>query len=166
MGNSKRRPKKLGGRMNIAELNINVGGRPSVGFSGDDSSVRALEARLGRRLPETYLQFIRSANGGHPEAGSFFLNASPDASVSVDWFYSLGDAGIDSLDKALDDWAQVLGPFMLPIGRDGGGSQFYISLDSPSGSVWYYSHEGSERTQLADSFDKFLQQLQVHQDFI
>ena len=166
MGNSKRRPKKLGGRMNIAELNINVGGRPSVGFSGDDSSVRALEARLGRRLPETYLQFIRSANGGHPEAGSFFLNASPDASVSVDWFYSLGDAGIYSLDKALDDWAQVLGPFMLPIGRDGGGSQFYISLDSPSGSVWYYSHEGAERTQLAESFDEFLQQLQVHPDFI
>ena len=166
MGNSKRRPKKLGGRMNIAELNINVGGRPSVGFSGDDSSVRALEARLGRRLPETYLQFIRSANGGHPEAGSFFLNASPDASVSVDWFYSLGDAGIDSLDKALDDWAQVLGPFMLPIGRDGGGSQFYISLDSPSGSVWYYSHEGSEPTQLAESFDEFLQQFQVHLDFI
>ncbi|AKS07109.1 SMI1/KNR4 family protein [Pseudomonas trivialis] len=152
--------------MNIAELNINVGGRPSVGFSGDESSVHALEARLGRRLPASYLQFIRSANGGHPEAGSFFLDASSDASVGVDWFYSLGGAAADSLEKALDDWAQVLGPFMLPLGRDGGGSQFYISLDSPSGSVWYYSHEGSERIQLADSFDEFLQQLQVHPDFI
>lgn len=37
------------------------------------------------------------------------MNASPDASVSVDWFYSLGDAGIDSLDKALDDWARSVG---------------------------------------------------------
>lgn len=152
--------------MNITELSINVGGRPSVGFSGDESSVRALEDRLGHKLPETYLQFIRSANGGHPEAGSFFMDALSNASVSVDWFYSLGGAGTDSLDKALDDWAQVLGPFMLPFGRDGGGNQFYISLDSPSGSVWYYSHEGSGRTRLADSFDEFLQQLQVHPDFI
>lgn len=151
--------------INIFKLNINIGGRPSEGFSSN-ASVQALEARLGSKLPAAYLQFIRSANGGHPEAGSFFLEASSDASVSVDWFYSLGHAGTDSLDKALEDWSQVLGPSVLPFGRDGGGNQFYISLVSPVGSVWYYSHEGAERIKLADSFDGFLDQLVVHPDFI
>lgn len=152
--------------MNIAELNINVGGRPSAGFRGDESCVQALEARLGHALSHSYLQFLRSANGGHPEAGSFFLDGSSDSSVSVDWFYGLGVEGIDGLEKALDDWSGVLGKFMLPIGRDGGGGQFYIALASPSGSVWYYSPEEARRIKLTDNLDDFLGQLVIHPDFI
>ncbi|NVZ52348.1 SMI1/KNR4 family protein [Pseudomonas sp. B6002] len=152
--------------MNIAELNINVGGHASLGFNGEESCVRAVEKRLGHSLPQSYLHLIRSANGGHPEVGTFFLDTSTDSSVSVDWFYPLGAGGAESLEKALEDWSEVLGSSMLPFGRDGGGNVFYISLASPSGAVWYYSHEGTERILLAESFEAFLQQLIVHPDFI
>lgn len=148
------------------DLNININGLPSKGFSGDSSLIARVEARVGHRLPDAYIDLLHTANGGHPEVGSFFLSAVTDHSVGIDWFYSLGDTGTNSVDKALNDWADLLGPSMLPFARDGGGNQFYIALASGDESVWYFSHDEKIRTRLADCFEVFISQLRVNPDFI
>ena len=153
---------------NIAELNINCGGKPVAGFTGSGATFEELERLAGDALPAAYVDFIRSADGGHPEVGCFRVpGGEPDNIVEVDWFYSVANPELESIRSALEGFGALLGPGALPIGRDGGGNQFYLLLSSQPPSVWLYLHdEGGKRIKLADCFEEFISGLISNPDFI
>ena len=154
--------------LDISRLNINVGGVPSHGFSGDIAAFAAIEDAVGAKLPESYAEFIRTADGGHPEVNCFRPYGVTDAEnfFDIDWFYSLQNPKIELLEDALLKWADILGPGNLPVGRDGGGNQIYLDLNEGS-SVWFYMHDASEsRLKISDSFSEFLHHLFPNPDFI
>ncbi|WP_226469881.1 SMI1/KNR4 family protein [Luteimonas panaciterrae] len=154
--------------MDISALNVNVGGRPVLGYKGDGSVIRELEALVGAPLPASYLDFIRSVDGGHPEVGCFPVPGGDSENlVEVDWFYSLETSGVEKLRFAIEKYCPTLGPQTLPIGRDGGGNQFYLLLNSEPPSVWIYLHdEGGKRVKLADTLEMFLFGLILNPDLI
>jgi hypothetical protein len=167
MGDSKWRAKKLGNHMNVERLNINVGGKRSPGFVGNDKDFEQIDALIGAQLPKDYIIFIKAADGGHPEVGSFFLDGDREHnSFSVDWFYTFSNPNVENIKTAISQWGKLLGRKMLPIARDGGGNQFYLNLTDVVPTVWIYLHDNNERIKLADSFVEFLSALTDNPDFI
>lgn len=154
--------------MNISRLNINVNGIKAPGFAGSDEAFQAVSARLGTSLPQEYMDFIREVDGGHPEIGSFYRQDDrKNIYGGVDWFYTFFNPDIESIHTALDAWGKRLGAHSLPIGRDGGGNQIYLDLDTHPASVWLYLHDEDEaRIRLADSLGDFLDGLTINPDFI
>jgi hypothetical protein len=154
--------------MDVRRLNINVNGTPSAGFVGSEAMFREVAARVGGSLPQDYIDFIREADGGHPEIGCFFSkgvgNGNP---FSIDWFYSFSNPDIENINSALDGWGEQVGANCLPIARDAGGNQFYLELTKENPAVWLYLHdESGARILLAESFEKFISALTVNPDFI
>lgn len=154
--------------MNLSELNINCGGKLVAGFTGNSVVFDELGRLVGGVLPVAYVEFIRGADGGHPEVGCFQVSSGNTENIfEVDWFYSVANPDLESIQSALEGFGAVLGPGALPIGRDGGGNQFYLLLSSQPPSVWLYLHdEGGKRIQLADSFEEFISGLASNPDFI
>lgn len=154
--------------MKIDRLNINHLGVSVPGFIGCGIVFDELEAIVGAAIPLEYIEFIRSADGGHPEASCFSVpNGDVGNIVEVDTFYSIANPDLESIKSALADYASILGPKTLPVGRDGGGNQFYILLDSLPSSVWLYVHdENGKRVKLAESFCDFISGLFLNPDFI
>jgi SMI1 / KNR4 family (SUKH-1) len=154
--------------MNLEKLNINVNGKPSLGFNGNDLVIKEIEALIGFALPKSYFDFINKADGGHPEVGTFYPKGSSlDNSFSVDWFYSLTNPNVENIKSAIKDWGDVLGKQTLPIGRDAGGNQIYLAVDKSGTSVWLLLHdENDTRVKLADSLEEFVSGLTINPDFI
>jgi hypothetical protein len=168
MGDTKWRTKKLGKCMNLKRININVNGIPASGFIGSDDIFNNVATRLGFPLPSKYIDFIREADGGHPEVGSFFYRAEGiENSFSIDWFYTFSNPIVENINTALDCWGKALGSMALPIARDAGGNQFYLNLIDLVPSVWLYLHdENGRRIKLADSLEEFFSVLTINPDFI
>jgi hypothetical protein len=153
--------------MNVERLNINVGGDRSPGFVGSDEDFENIGALIGAQLPNDYVDFIKAADGGHPEVGSFFLSSDrTDNSFTVDWFYTFSNPDVEDIKTAINRWRDILGRKMLPIGRDAGGNQFYLELTDVVPTVWIYIHDSKERIELAKGFDEFLSALTDNPDFI
>lgn len=154
--------------MNLERLNINVNGIPASGFVGSDDLFNNVAARVGVPLPKEYIDFIREADGGHPEIGSFFSQGEKTAnSFSIDWFYTFSNPDIENINTALDGWGKVLGSMLLPIARDAGGNQFCLRLSDAVPTVWVYLHdENGEKIKLADSLEEFIAALTINPDFI
>lgn len=153
--------------MNIARININVGGRQSPGFAGSASEFSELGRLVGGALPASYVELMRHADGGTPEIGSCHpegvLN---DELFDLDRFYALANPNVENVRDVHARWSSVLGNGMLPLGEDGGGNQVYIALlDSPP-AVWLYRHESGERLKLASSLEAFIEALVPNPDFI
>lgn len=152
--------------MNFEQLNLNINGNRVSGFEGDNEVFEKIGTRLNAKLPKDYTDFIRVADGGHPEAGTFFLDdGRADGSFTVDWFYTFSNSNIENIETALNRWGNVLGRLMLPIARDPGGNQFYLNLNDAVPSVWIYLHDSEKRIKLADNLTEFLSALTVHPDF-
>ncbi len=155
--------------MNVERLNINVNGTLSVGFDGDESLLLRLESIAGGKLPSDYITFLKQVNGGHPEVGSFYPlgNDRENNIFDVDWFYSVDNPNVKTLEDAFSAWGNIIGRSCLPIGRDGGDNQIYLSLDHTTSSVWLYLHdENCKKIKLADSFTQFIDGLIQNPDFI
>ena len=152
--------------MNIKRLNINIGGQPSIGFGGDKKKFNDLSLLIGSELPESYMEFICKADGGHPEMGYFRLqkNCAIDNSIDIDWFYSLANRNVEIVNDVYKNWVAVLGNKFLPLGRDGGGNQVYIELDSAS--VWLYLHKNEIKLKLSNSLEEFIDGLEENPDII
>ena len=152
----------------MIELNISVGGVQVPGFSGDPSLLRDLEELVGCRLPLDYIEFLMCADGGCPELNCIQVPGDdPENIFGVNSFYSLANPCVENIQSALNSYSHLLGPHNLPIGRDGGGNQFYLMLDADPQSVWVYLlDEGGVRVKLANSFGEFVSQLHVDPDYI
>lgn len=158
MGHSKWRPQKLGQAMDIERLNINVGGQRSQGFKGDGSEFAQISSLTKAALPPEYLNFILVADGGHPEIGCFRLPGDGDENLfDVDWFYSVGNSALERVQDVIPEWRSILGERTLPIGRDGGGNQVYLDMNSVPASVWLLLHDnGMMKIKVAENFDDFI----------
>ena len=155
--------------MNLERLNINVNGISSPEFSGDNSLFEELASLVGIEIPADYIQFISRADGGHPEIGCFKVIGDDNGEnlFDVDWFYSVGNPSVEKVKDVLSNWGGVLGRMNLPIGRDSGGNQIYLSLADETPSVWLYLHdEGEARLKISNSFSEFLDSLIMNPDFI
>jgi hypothetical protein len=74
--------------MDVKRLGMNFVGRPSLGYSGDFE----VDSIAWRKIPRDYIDFIRVADGGHPEVGSFSLPGTDERNVlDADVFYSWGN---------------------------------------------------------------------------
>ncbi|MDG9967039.1 SMI1/KNR4 family protein [Achromobacter mucicolens] len=149
-------------------LNVNVGGIPVPGFAGPFSEFVEIERLLHAPLPQGYIDFIMSSDGGHPEIGCFLIQGGDDDNwVEVDYFYSFGYKDLPRVKWALSVYGPIIGPEALPIGMDGGGNQFYLLMSVRPASVWLYLHdEGPVSVKLADSFEEFIAGLSVDPDNI
>jgi SMI1 / KNR4 family (SUKH-1) len=154
--------------MNTERLNVNVSGKPSSGFNGSDLTVKEVEAVVGFKLPQDYLDFINKVDGGHPEVGSFHpLESSSPNSFTVDWFYSFANPDVENIKSAVKAWNGLLGEKTLPIGRDAGGNQIYLLVNKLVPSVWLFLHdENGRRVKLAESLEEFIAGLTINSDFI
>jgi hypothetical protein len=50
--------------MNVERPTINVGGKPSIGFSGRDEVFHEIALLVGGKFPESYSEFMRHVDGG------------------------------------------------------------------------------------------------------
>ena len=153
--------------MDVARLNINVGGCPSPGFAGNDAEFVELGRLVGGPLPASYQELMRYADGGHPEVGSCHLPDGQDGGLfDVDCLYALASHEVERVRDVHATWAPILGAGMLPLGRDGGGNQVYVALCEEPASVWLYRHESGQRLKLANSLETFIGSLIQNPDFI
>ncbi len=154
--------------MNVEKLNINVNGKPILGFNGSDLIVKEIEDLIGFALPKSYLCFISKADGGHPEIGSFCPEGSSlENSFTVDWFYSFANPNVENIKSAIKNWGDLLGEQTLPIGRDAGGNQIYLLVGKSTASVWLLLHDENDmRVKLANSLEEFVSALTINPDFI
>jgi hypothetical protein len=144
--------------MDIKRLNVNVGGEPSAGFEGNASVFDEVVSYTGKTLPEAYIQFIRTADGGCPEIGSFFpKGGDPDNEFEINRIYSFSNPDGENVRDAIMGWKDVLGSDKFPFAEDGGGNQIYLDLGDSTPSVWIYLHdEDGARVKIADSFEEFI----------
>jgi len=66
----------------LAELNINEGGEAVDRPVPTSDQITSVERIIGAKLPSSYLEFLKFANGGHPELDSFEFN---DEGVLQEW---------------------------------------------------------------------------------
>lgn len=151
--------------MDVARLNIHVGGLPSKGFAGSEAVFEELARLVGERIPQSYRALMRHADGGHPEVGTCPLEAG-GLLLDVDHFYALANPGLEQVKDVLASWGPLLGEGMLPIGRDGGDNQIYLALREEPASVWLYRHGNGQRLKLAKDLEAFVESLIPNPDFI
>lgn len=152
--------------MDISFLNLNVGGEPVSGYQGDGHEIEELCKAIGCSLPQSYVDFIRQADGGHPELGSFSLEGDDKLDFDIDWFYSFSNKNIEQLKDVYEEWKPVLDKKMLPIGRDGGGSQILLQLGSESETVLFLRDDSTkEYLKVSSSFSAFIKKLTTNPDF-
>lgn len=154
--------------MDTKRLNINFAAIPSVGYVGSESAFDEIEQLVGKKVPSGYVLFIREADGGHPEVGSFTTLVGPrDNWFDVDLFYSIGTVQEVNVKDMYARWQHLLGKHSLPIGRDGGGNQIYLDLSDQQKSVWIYLHdENHAKVKIADCFEEFISSLRINPDFV
>jgi hypothetical protein len=155
--------------MNVHRLNINDGGKPTLGYDGDDQVFHEIEAIVGRPIPSIYRDLIREHNGGHPELDCFYPQGelNTENSFGLDKIYSVSRESVEGVFWVLRAWGEALGSGMLPIGADGGDNQIYMNLNDQEGTVWLYLHDqGGKRIKLADNLEDFLDGLTTNPDYI
>lgn len=154
-------------KADVERLNINIGGVPALGYLGSSEAFDNLSKYFGHRIPDGYREFLRIADGGHPEIGSYSLQDGGELEFDVDWFYSLGNYEIETIESVIAGWGPTLGEGALPIGRDGSGNQIYLNFSDHPPSVYLYLHDGlGSREKIASSFESFIDKLQFNPDFI
>jgi hypothetical protein len=151
---------------NLAELNINEGGRPVERPTPSEKLFHEFESKTGLRIPPELRELLKFSNGGHPELDSVHGSRGQFA---VDTFYHLtpDDRGPESLWYAAENWGAILGRAALPFAADAGGSQFFLDLGCAPARVRLCLHaEGMRIVDVSCSLDEFLNALEIDPDMI
>jgi hypothetical protein len=143
--------------------------------------LRALEAKLGQKLPDDYVAFLLQYNSGAVRFGKPVRFPFPDKKysgwVSLDAFFTLL---LGKRAPGYDLWTNyqvhqgIIPSYLLPIIGNAAGSYVCLAISGPTrGSVFFWEHElvdysSDEPTDegvflIAPSFDEFLRVLQVEQ---
>ena len=156
----------------LAEINLNDGGRPVTRPAPTSAEIAAVEDLIGRRLPSDYLAALAHSNGGHPELDTFPVTlGGVEQTWSLDTLFHLGP-DVDSSDNVIGayrrrprDWP----PEIVPIGDDGGGDLLALDLtDAGSGRVvlWVHDEPGAALAQVANSVESLIDSTTVNPDYI
>lgn len=151
---------------NLAELNINDGGKKSCRPPPTNEDVLQFEKFFGISLPAGLILFLSQSNGGHPELDAV---GGPNGQYAVNRFYHLilSDKGTESLWFAMTHWRPILGNQAIPFANTGGGNQFFLDLeDDPPSVKLCLRDEDMRRVQIAPSFETFIDELSIDPDMI
>lgn len=143
---------------------------PGTAAPADENAIAALEAQLGRRLPEDYRTALTASNGGRP-AGEEILTLPDGGSTVVNQYFGAGAGGNYDLAGNLANLEDEIPGGMLPIAEDPGGDILLLAVDGADrGSVFYMAHDRALGhaalpdfpgiIRLAPSFAEFRAQLQ------
>ncbi|EKE67535.1 SMI1/KNR4 family protein [Gallaecimonas xiamenensis] len=144
----------------VSELNIYYQNKVVEKPVPSDSDILSFEKKYGVKLPEDYVSFIQTVNGGAP---SLNLYVDDDMEFDVEAFYFL------SLEADEEDYYSVIAASQWPtesIGRtviaiagDGSGDQLIFDL-SLGQEVRLWRHDEEEEPEIiAASFSDFLSKL-------
>jgi hypothetical protein len=151
------------------------------GKPATEAQVRALEKRLGARLPEDYRKFLKTINGGSRPGGGWTLHHKGDE-INVDRIQGLrhGQSILDRSYNVADDVERALTtdddpwlpPDSFPIAYSLADDPFVLRYRAKDkGSVWAcvinlqsWKHGDPEWRKVAPSFGAFLQSLQQEPD--
>ena len=153
---------------NLAELNINEGGKPVMRRMPTEAEFASFEARYQVKFPEDLKQLLRYSNGGHPELSSVkAADPEHDLGLGVNHFRHLSpdNEGTRSLAYGLEEWRPILGKKALPFASNGGGDEFFLDLSDTPSSVKICLHD--ERMAIAfvaPSFEAFIDGLYLDPD--
>ena len=135
------------------------------------TQIEEFEEHLGCRLPEVYLKFLQTQNGGRPENGGFvILRDGEDYGILVDWFLGLQEGDCDHLIEYQVDYKGRVPANLLPIAHDSFGNFICLSVwGRDIGKVYYWDHEEEAEEGetpdyhnvyfVADDFQSFLNSL-------
>ena len=137
-----------------------------VGPPFTEAQLLALEKRVGFKLPDDVVTFLRRNNGGRPLYSEFFV---PDLGEWIDFHEVKGIGASKGIEFWLDEYQSPIyeGGFpehMLPIGKDTFGDWILVKSD---GGVYYWDIDGyysdgstTDKYKVADSFSAFIDSLQ------
>jgi hypothetical protein len=134
----------------------------------EPTAIEEVESRLGVKLPEGYVSFLRKQNGSYLEE-----NFLPDTEASVRYLYSAGSNDHEHIDDLVSIARQyspegeaddVIARDFLPIGEDEGGNLICLKIGGDDrGGVYFWDHEvlpeDEAYSRLADTFAEFLERL-------
>jgi hypothetical protein len=121
-----------------------------------------VQARLGVRLPEDYLEVVRVHQGGSPEGGSVILPDGTGTPFNMLLHFEDQPEGLDVL--GIVEWSELLPDKVIPFAVDPGGNYFcfhYRASDTAPPVVFLPHDEVNAETQhVADSFTELIDSLQ------
>jgi cell wall assembly regulator SMI1 len=131
------------------------------------STIQKLERNLKILLPEEYRNFLLEHNGGKPKPNVFPLPENPiDSNAIVDWFFSITEDNIYSLEWYYKTMKNRIPSELLPIATDPGGNLICIQVSGSNiGRLYFWDHEQEPFTNpddystllmLANNFDEFI----------
>lgn len=108
-----------------------------------DDSVCAFETLIRAKLPTSFLNFLKSNNGGEIEDGFFKLSINTEDTDRVQLFYGLHSGPEYSrLDSCFKAFRGRVPEGFIPIGCDPFGNQICLSVSGDDvGSIWFWNHE-------------------------
>lgn len=119
------------------------------------------QLRFGVKLPPEYAEFLKFKNGGSPTMDRLSVGGT---TYAVNDFYGLANS-----EPPQDVWDEgnlwfetrlwreaVLGSSDVPIARDSGGGQFYLSCTDRNAPVHFIRRESGTSIQLSRSFEAFI----------
>jgi len=115
------------------------------------SDIERLEFQINVKLPQSFLQFVRTHDGAEPETNIFEVGGTNESGVN----------GFIPVAEILKERANLdeLQTTAFPIAWAEGGN--YVFLDAQSGEVYFWDHEQpSKPVQIAPDFDAFLNLLE------
>ncbi|MDQ8030781.1 MAG: SMI1/KNR4 family protein [Bordetella sp.] len=140
------------------------------------SELAHLTSLLGADLPDSFLKYLKVANGGYLEYSIEIESGSEIESVSFCGLLSTNASAGEAFEHHIALWRKnIQMPLgILPFAHDGGGSTVFLDLTSAGrGRVVAYVHglpewagkRADDRTlELASSFDKYVAKLQVDRE--
>ena len=124
--------------------------------------IQQLETRLQKKLPQSYIQFLQTAN--RYGEGSKSVRFRGELWPIRNFFQLSEGAPDDQLDACYLSVYDVLPPFTLPIAEDWAGNFFLLVIGGQgAGRIVWWDHErdaGDDSVELVtESFSKFIDAL-------
>ncbi len=133
-----------------------VYGTPEYSARFTKPDFAAIEARLGRPVPEAY----RKLHGDIQTIQSTDIEVIPPGTQAAEDRWPIVCFFPADHQAVIDLWpGQLLSPSQLPFATDGSGGLYYLELDGPNSNdppVYFYHWDGEFRTEIADSLSEFL----------
>lgn len=138
------------------------------------AEIKSLEQRLGRQIPQSYIDFLLNYNGGVPEVGGFLYRSEEANRLGVvNRFLGIHSGKYNNLDNYLmlyKEREKRIPSNLIPIANDPGGNLICLSIDgSDLGKVYFWDHDLEAENEaevnysnvyfIANSLEEFLQNL-------
>jgi hypothetical protein len=154
----------------LAELDLKQFGRDKPRPKPSDQEIDRIEKLTGKKLPDSYLQFLDYSNGGSPLLDTFICDGND---WSVDNFFPLTSEH-DKIEYFISvEWSykhRWTGAIkeILPIGSDPFGNLICLDLSSSEYKkviLWAHDAPGDQIKIVANSFEEFIDQLQPRRQY-